>query len=258
MNIKIALMSDLHLDVGNFKVDPIEADLCIIAGDVCEVAAGSPIEWAKRNIPNMPVYFIPGNHDFYGGRIGNVLNRWRKQVKNSNVHLLYNEVANFGSINIIGSPLWSGLNWVDPIQYAHLIRILKFRIADFSCIYTSGGAGWEVSHMLYEFKVAVEFLERELAKQDDKFKLVVTHWAPSKQSISSQFEGEELNPYFINDLPDLVKKSNLWIHGHTHDPFDYRLGNDPNKGRVICHPRGYPSEFKKREKYKPKIIEIKI
>jgi hypothetical protein len=27
----------------------------------------------------------------------------------------------------------------------------------------------------------------------------------------------------------------LWIHGHTHDSFDYRL----NGTRVLCNPRGY-------------------
>jgi predicted phosphodiesterase len=30
----------------------------------------------------------------------------------------------------------------------------------------------------------------------------------------------------------------LWIHGHTHDPFDYEI----NGTRVICNPRGYPGE----------------
>lgn len=27
----------------------------------------------------------------------------------------------------------------------------------------------------------------------------------------------------------------LWIHGHTHDSFDYLL----NGTRVVCNPRGY-------------------
>ncbi|MEO8655932.1 MAG: metallophosphoesterase, partial [Ramlibacter sp.] len=27
----------------------------------------------------------------------------------------------------------------------------------------------------------------------------------------------------------------LWIHGHTHDSFDYRM----NGTRVVCNPRGY-------------------
>ena len=27
----------------------------------------------------------------------------------------------------------------------------------------------------------------------------------------------------------------LWLHGHTHDSFDYRI----NGTRVVCNPRGY-------------------
>jgi len=27
----------------------------------------------------------------------------------------------------------------------------------------------------------------------------------------------------------------LWVHGHTHDPYDYVIGET----RVVCNPRGY-------------------
>ena len=30
----------------------------------------------------------------------------------------------------------------------------------------------------------------------------------------------------------------LWIHGHTHTRFDYRVRGT----RVVCNPRGYPGE----------------
>ena len=37
----------------------------------------------------------------------------------------------------------------------------------------------------------------------------------------------------------------LWIHGHTHESFDYEIG----KTRVICNPRGYaPIEINKEFK----------
>ena len=29
----------------------------------------------------------------------------------------------------------------------------------------------------------------------------------------------------------------LWIHGHIHESFDYKIG----KTRVVCNPRGYAS-----------------
>ena len=32
-----------------------------------------------------------------------------------------------------------------------------------------------------------------------------------------------------------VEQADLWLHGHVHDSFDYRVG----RCRVICNPRGY-------------------
>ena len=42
---------------------------------------------------------------------------------------------------------------------------------------------------------------------------------------------------FVSDLDHLTggDRVQLWIHGHTHDSFDYRL----NGTRVVCNPRGY-------------------
>ena len=30
-------------------------------------------------------------------------------------------------------------------------------------------------------------------------------------------------------------RASLWVHGHTHDSFDYTV----NGTRVVCNPRGY-------------------
>ena len=36
----------------------------------------------------------------------------------------------------------------------------------------------------------------------------------------------------------LMGKAGLWIHGHTHDSFDYEVAGT----RVICNPKGYHIE----------------
>lgn len=45
---------------------------------------------------------------------------------------------------------------------------------------------------------------------------------------------------FASNFDDLVRESRapLWIHGHIHTSFDYRIGST----RVVCNPRGYPRE----------------
>jgi hypothetical protein len=68
----------------------------------------------------------------------------------------------------------------------------------------------------------------------------VTHHAPSPMSIHPRFAGSLLNGCFVSDAERLVdaRRCALWIHGHTHDSFDYRL----NGARVLCNPRGYAKD----------------
>lgn len=46
-----------------------------------------------------------------------------------------------------------------------------------------------------------------------------------------------LTPAFASDLEGLMDASReaLWIHGHVHDAFDYRVHGT----WVVCNPRGY-------------------
>jgi len=255
----IALMSDLHLDTGNFQVpDSVaEADACVLAGDIGEVAWGSPVAWAKANIPtHVPTYFIPGNHDFYGGRVGNLANIWRQQAHGSHVHVLINETARIGNCRLLGTPLWSGLNLANPVDRAWMMRKLKFHIADFSCIFNSAGGGWTVEQMLAEHEKALAFLTRELASPFDGPTVVATHWPAHENSISPNFRGDPLNAYFVNHLPELMAMADVWLHGHVHDKMDYMLEQGGRVCRNVCNPRGYPGERDRREAYAPVFIEI--
>jgi hypothetical protein len=71
--------------------------------------------------------------------------------------------------------------------------------------------------------------------------VVVTHHAPHPGSLAGCFERSGLSPAFVNDLPAACFQGvDLWVHGHTHDSFDYRVDR-PGGGtcRVVCNPRGY-------------------
>ncbi|GJE04655.1 hypothetical protein [Methylobacterium isbiliense] len=70
--------------------------------------------------------------------------------------------------------------------------------------------------------------------------VVVTHHAPSRRSIHPSCAGDPLNPAFASDLDHLIKAARpaLWVHGHVHSSFDYRISTT----RVICNPKGYGAE----------------
>ena len=50
-----------------------------------------------------------------------------------------------------------------------------------------------------------------------------------------RFTGSPVNLCFASDAEHLLQGVDLWVHGHTHDSFDYRVGAT----RVVCNPRGY-------------------
>jgi len=67
----------------------------------------------------------------------------------------------------------------------------------------------------------------------------VTHHAPSIQSIVDRYRADPVSAAFASNMDDFIleHKPLLWIHGHTHESFDYEIG----KTRVVCNPRGYAS-----------------
>jgi hypothetical protein len=50
---------------------------------------------------------------------------------------------------------------------------------------------------------------------------------------------------FILDYPQIK----VWTHGHTHDTFDYMIG----QCRVICNPRGYVGYEERAQEFDPTI-----
>jgi hypothetical protein len=86
-------------------------------------------------------------------------------------------------------------------------------------------------------KRAADWLAHRLAEPFDGPTVVITHHAPSPRSIHPRFAGSPLNGCFVSDLERLMdgERVHLWIHGHTHDSFDYTVAGT----RVLCNPRGY-------------------
>ncbi len=79
------------------------------------------------------------------------------------------------------------------------------------------------------------WLADELERPFDGLTVVITHHAPHVLSIHPRHAGSALNAGFASDLTRLLHKADLWLHGHVHDSFDYRIG----KCRVVANPAGY-------------------
>jgi len=89
-------------------------------------------------------------------------------------------------------------------------------------------------------KRSVKKLKGFLQAGDPEKSVIVTHACPSIQSIPERYQNHELTPAFATNMESIIKKHGprLWIHGHIHDSYDYKIG----KTRIICNPRGYMKE----------------
>jgi hypothetical protein len=66
--------------------------------------------------------------------------------------------------------------------------------------------------------------------------VVVTHHAPHRGSLAKRYADDWASGAFVNELPDaFFDVPVLWVHGHTHQRFDYRV----RSCRIVCNPRGY-------------------
>ena len=57
---------------------------------------------------------------------------------------------------------------------------------------------------------------------------------------------------------DVLTHADLWIHGHTHDSFDYEVGDAQKSVQVIGNPRGYPqsrvTDTYENSNFNPKLL----
>lgn len=164
----------------------------------------------------------------------------REKVAGTHVYLLENEAVGIGGVRFLGATLWTDFDLFDDREGGMQAAL---DMNDYWSIITNCGAGYTSNGAtrltpkgtLRMHQESVSWLSKELGKQNDRPVVVVTHTAPHRGSLHPKYEHHHISPAFVSDLDPQVRKADLWIHGHTHDSFDYRVGGC----RVVCNPRGY-------------------
>ncbi|MGO7340011.1 metallophosphoesterase family protein [Rhizobium johnstonii] len=252
------IISDLHyspmdaLRGAPFRIP--DADICICAGDISENVSMS-IAYLRRDIErHMPVILVLGNHDYYNGSIDFALERARREIEGTRIHLLENQTIEIAGCRFVGATLWTdfavsigGDEHIPPEERRAIASdLVPFLIPDFSCILRSdprrpGENGLiTVQEILNRHVASRSFIDRELEKPFSGRTIVVTHHAPLTESFDARFYGDVTNAAFGSDLSDLIarRRPSSWIHGHIHRARDYLAGGT----RIICNPRGYGGE----------------
>jgi predicted phosphodiesterase len=232
--LRIRILSDLHLETAPFTPAETEADLVVLAGDIDNGAAG--IEWAKRAF-RQPVLYLAGNHEYYDGEYGDVQRAMAGAARGGAVDLLDCDGHVVDGVRFLGCTLWTDYSLAPAPERAAVIEDARQHNPDYLAI--RYGERW----MAPEDAIALHcthraWLEARLAEPFSGKTVVITHFAPHPGSIAPAYSGHPANPGFVVDLESLMGRAALWIHGHTHSFFDYRVRGT----RIVCNPRGYPGE----------------
>lgn len=234
--LKLNILSDLHLGHAGLPLPDTDADIVILAGDISRPREA--MAWASGI--TKPVLYVPGNHEFYGSNIRHTIAELRRLAAGTQIHVLDNEVITFQGVRFLGSTLWTDFN-LDGAGAARgqaITEALGF-IRDFVRIEseTSPGGKLTPEDMEALFVRNRGWLKARLAEHYDGPTVVITHHAPSTKSIHPRFAMSPVNTCFVSNSEDLMDGDGpvLWIHGHTHDSFDYQV----KRTRVVCNPRGY-------------------
>lgn len=234
--MKLNILSDLHLSRGALERPQNDADMVILAGDIARLPEA--ISWASGFAK--PVLYVPGNHEFYGGSIVGTVAELRRQCIGTNVRVLASDQVTMGGVRFLGTTLWTDFMLFGAgRKRAAAIRDATRSMRDFSRI-RAGDAEetlFTPDDSAALFSVQAEWLDNKLDEPYAGPTVVITHHAPSRKSIHPRFAESLLNPCFVSDADRLMdgNRARLWIHGHTHDSFDYLC----NGTRVLCNPRGY-------------------
>jgi hypothetical protein len=161
-----------------------------------------------------------------------------------------------GGVRFLGCTLWTsfGLRIDNPGFEGQPVRLMSDRcrsmaecsryLADYSAIRiedpgTSNSRGSRRLVPMDTLRIHRRhrsWLRRRLAEPFDGPTVVVTHHAPHRNSLAARYAEEWSSGGFVNEmLPELFEVPVLWVHGHTHDSFDYEVVGC----RVVSNPRGY-------------------
>jgi len=233
---KLQVVSDLHLELESDGghallaeqqgLDP-SASAIILAGDIG--CAGRHQQALAEGLAFFAgryeqVFFVPGNHEYYGCHAPETVEELsRLAAAVPRVTLLEpGVIGQWGGRRVVGATLWFR-DGPDNEELAH-------EMSDFRAIK-------RFTRWVYrQNREHIAWLERTVQAED----VVVTHHLPARGSVAPQFVGDPLNAFFLCDMEQLIlaRQPLWWIHGHTHEPCDYQLGQT----RVVANPRGYPSE----------------
>jgi predicted phosphohydrolase len=233
----IQYCSDLHLELSEnkkwLKANPLvpAADILVLAGDIIPFTA---IEQCADFFSFLgdhfkSTYWLPGNHEYYGGDITQRSGSFREAIR-SNVFLLNNQVEQIDDVTLIFSTLWSHISPATEWTIARSVSDYRAIIQD--------GELFRPLDSNYLHLQCREFIERAVTAATTAIIVVATHHVPTFMHYPKQYKGSVINEAFATELYDYIEQSPItaWIYGHHHSNSpEFLIGNT----RMLTNQLGY-------------------
>lgn len=247
--MKIAYMSDLHLEIADLDITNPDTDVLVLAGDICTLRhldsngklGNRYRQFFKRCTDQWRhVLYVLGNHESYGYRVEKSQARAREIP---GVVFLDNTTVEINGVKFWGATLWTDLsNPMDSIA-------AQMSMNDYKTIRTEGGV-----RPISPQDTTRWHKESLKSLQDSGAQVVITHHAPSWMSISDVFKGDTINPAYASHLDNVILSlaPSIWIHGHVHSRNCYQIGSTC----VLSNPRGYSGFEHIADTFKVETVDI--
>jgi predicted MPP superfamily phosphohydrolase len=258
--MQIGWTTDIHLDMAGdvlgkiqkLSMDLRRCDALIITGDISVSDVVVPHLSMLETVIEKPIYFVLGNHDYYGSNIGTV-RRNVTNLCNSSSYLRYMSSVPFIKLGegkyLIGHDGWYDAQNGNPNGDSLLMNDW-IRIADFNSALRASLMGRTLN------KNTIIGISRQLAQQsvnhvansiksvikNSDHIIVMTHVPPFKESFNasekySSIPSSEVLPWYTSKVMGdmLMNAARTYPHvkftilsGHVHSHYDDDLLNNLN------------------------------
>ena len=281
--MKVAYLSDIHLDfwvqerdpqkdkftrqLSEFisMIDPQEADVMIIAGDLGHhYAQDCAFLKAMRQIYKH-VILVAGNHDFYlvSRNIQekykfNSLNRIKEMKEfcssNPGIHYLDGTSVEINGVTFAGAcagwddSYFQKINKYKPTK-DEIVNLFRRTMNDARLIFTDGASNTKIDH--FDFYPATNFTTFDPVKHfaSEMVKLngiasvdvMITHYGPAvPPDMQPAYATSSSTTFYYFNGDEIIDRlgPKFWVYGHTHDFHEFT-----HRGtQILCNPLGYPGE----------------
>ncbi|GKQ53561.1 metallophosphoesterase [Bradyrhizobium sp. Ce-3] len=258
--MRLWILSDLHVeltrgwDLPSGDAQP-NFDVLVVAGDLIPRMERG-VRWLLERVPDKPVVYVPGNHEFYGTDIDRTVEKAVEAAAGTKVFVLQDRWIRLGDVTFAGATLWTDYALFGDEHRA--MTVAADRMNDFKKIRVGRYVErFRPPHALLRHRKSRAFLETESRKSQGNGKLViVTHHAPMPswgrlvaplRPGAKPTDDEVLDAAYRSDLTSLMwpapiadgknalRPADLWIYGHTHESEDVIIGHT----RIVSNAKGY-------------------